>query len=71
MKPKIYFQNRFLLLVIFSLIAIGIKAVVTEGKIDSTPCRINAVVGIGKLISLLEALFRRLCPKTKSGSRIY
>lgn len=27
MKPKIYFQNRFLLLVIFSLIAIGIKPV--------------------------------------------
>lgn len=27
----------------------------------------HPVVGIGKLISLLEALFRRLCPKTKSG----
>lgn len=27
----------------------------------------HPVVGIGKLISLLEALFRRLCPKTKNG----
>ena len=27
----------------------------------------HPVVAIGKLISLLERLFRRLCPKTKGG----
>ena len=29
----------------------------------------HPVVAIGKLISLLERLFRRLCPKTKGGGR--